>query len=202
MVDQIGKEFKVKQSQLQPLMGELKAVRQEYMDFESEYMEKKSTYDKVAMGLEMEKHSLEQVCDSFQEECLREESRYHHLNSLVNIARIKLDRADQEKKWQSGDGQLMRDFASLRDLYTNKLSQQEQMTKQLRKKQKELKENAGVMTNQKTNFLNLQNLLNIKMKSENGTLTSENNMAASPKNDGGNRYVQAENVKADSLTFN
>lgn len=202
MVDQIGKEFKVKQSQLQPLMSELKSVRQEFMDFESDYMEKKATYDKVAMGLEMEKHSLEQECDSFQEECLREESRYHHLNCLVNISRIKLDRAEQEKKWQSGDGQLIRDFASLKDLYTNKLTQQEQMTKQLRKKQKELKENSGVMTNQKTNFLNLQNLLNIKMKSENGTLTSENNMIASPKYSGGNRYVQAENVKANSLTFN
>ena len=34
----------------------------------------------------------------------------------------------------------------------NKLSQQDQLTKQLRKKQKDLKENAGAMTNQKTNF--------------------------------------------------
>ena len=34
----------------------------------------------------------------------------------------------------------------------NKPSQQDQLTKQLRKKQKDLKENAGAMTNQKTNF--------------------------------------------------
>ena len=37
-------------------------------------------------------------------------------------------------------------------LLQNKLSQQDQLTKQLRKKQKDLKENAGAMTNQKTNF--------------------------------------------------
>ena len=63
----------------------------------------------------------------------------------------------------------MRDFASFKDLYTNKLAQQEQMTKALRKKQKELKEQAGAMTNQKTNFLNLQALLNAKKAIANGT---------------------------------
>ena len=34
----------------------------------------------------------------------------------------------------------------------HKMTQQEQLTKQLRKQQKELKENSGVLTNQKTNF--------------------------------------------------
>jgi hypothetical protein len=35
----------------------------------------------------------------------------------------------------------------------NKLAQQDNLTKQLRKRQKELKENSGALTNQKTNFL-------------------------------------------------
>jgi ribose 5-phosphate isomerase RpiB len=47
----------------------------------------------------------------------------------------------------------------------HKVAQQEQLTKQLRKKQKELKENAMVLTNQKTNFTNLQKLLSAKIKS-------------------------------------
>jgi hypothetical protein len=36
---------------------------------------------------------------------------------LVNIGRIKLDRAEQEKKWQDGNGRMLRDFASFKDLY-------------------------------------------------------------------------------------
>ena len=169
LVEQITREFKQRQSQLQPLMASLKKLRSEYMEVEAVYNEKKATYDKVAIGLDMEKSSLEKECDAFQEECIREESRFHYLNSLTNIAKIKLDRAEQEKKWQSGDGRMMRDFASFKDLYTNKLAQQEQMTKALRKKQKELKEQAGAMTNQKTNFLNLQALLNAKKAIANGT---------------------------------
>jgi hypothetical protein len=38
------------------------------------------------------------------------------------------------------------------------------MVKQLRKRQKELKENSGVLTNQKTNFLHLQALLDMKSR--------------------------------------
>jgi hypothetical protein len=87
------------------------------MDVESQYQEKKSTYDKVAVGLEMEKQILEKDCNMFQDDCLREESRYHYLQNLILISQIKLQRAEQEKKWQNNDGRLMRDFSTLRDLY-------------------------------------------------------------------------------------
>lgn len=128
-------------------------MRQEYLDVESQYQEKKLGYEKVAVGLEMEKQMLEKDCHQFQEECLREESRYHQLQNLINIAKIRLARVEQEKQWQAGQGRLMRDFASLKELYAHKLTQQEALTKQLRKRQKELKENSGALTNQKTNFM-------------------------------------------------
>merc|ERR1711916_312469 len=112
MVDQIGREFKSKQAQLQPLMAELKNVRHEYMEVEAQFAERKSSYDKIAVGLEIEKQTLEKDCDTFQDECLREESRYHYLNTLVTMANQRLERADSEKKHQQGDGRLMRDFSS------------------------------------------------------------------------------------------
>eukprot|EP00975_Prorocentrum_lima_P020823 4379385-Prorocentrum_lima.AAC.1 len=65
----------------------------------------------------MEKQALERDCNQCQDEALREESRYHFLNNLIAITRIKLDRCEQEKKWQNGQGRMMRDFACLRDLY-------------------------------------------------------------------------------------
>jgi intraflagellar transport protein 81 len=66
VVDQIGREFRSKQSQLQPLIGELKAVRQDFINTEAEYNESRSTYDRVAVGLELEKQTLEKECDSLQ----------------------------------------------------------------------------------------------------------------------------------------
>ena len=111
-----------------------------------------------------------------QEECLREESRYHYLNTLVAMANHKHERSELEKKYQRGDQRMMRDFGSLKDLFTvlrfddcylsctiscihlvyfpkqHKLNLQEQMIKQLRKQQKDLKESSGAMTNQKSIF--------------------------------------------------
>ena len=139
------------------------ATRQEFTDTEGDYNERKGTFDKVAVGLELEKQSLEKECDDCQEECLREESRYHYLHSLVSLARIRLERAEQEKKWQDKDGRMMRDFASFKELYAQKVTQQEQLIKQLRKKQKDLKETSEAMSNQKTNFNSLQALLKLKL---------------------------------------
>lgn len=117
MVEKITREFKSMQQQLQPLIQELKNLRQEYMEVETVYQERKMAYDKVAVSLDMEKQALERDCNQCQDEALREESRYHQLNNLIVIAKIKLERCEQEKKWQAGQGRMMRDFASLRDLY-------------------------------------------------------------------------------------
>lgn len=163
MVEQISREFKQKQSQLKPLIVEVKMVRGEYAQVENQYTETKTKYDKVAVGLDMDKQTLEKECNNFLEDCLREESRYHYLTNLIAISRIKLERLEQEKKWQQGDGRMMRDFKCFKDLYAHKLTQQEQLTKQLRKRQKELKENSGALTNQKSNFLSLQRLLEMKL---------------------------------------
>jgi intraflagellar transport protein 81 len=116
-VEQISREFRNKQSQLQPLIAELKGVRQEYLDIESQYQEKKMIFEKLAVSLDLEKQTLEKECNTFQEECLREESKYHYLQNLIFISKIKLERSEQEKKWQNGQGRLVRDFASLKDLY-------------------------------------------------------------------------------------
>ena len=51
---------------LLPFPHTLQRIRQEYMDIESEYLDKKGSYDKVAVGLEMDKQALEKECDTFQ----------------------------------------------------------------------------------------------------------------------------------------
>lgn len=66
IVDSIGREFKNKQSQLQPLISQLKSLRQDYMNLEAEHADARSTYDRVAVGLELEKQNLEKECDALQ----------------------------------------------------------------------------------------------------------------------------------------
>jgi intraflagellar transport protein 81 len=63
------------QVELAPLLNELKNSRKRYLEVETEYTQKKQAYEKIAVGLELEKQQLESECDAFQDECLREESR-------------------------------------------------------------------------------------------------------------------------------
>jgi hypothetical protein len=70
MVEQITREFKAKQRELQPLVAQLKAAKADFQDVESTYLEKKATYDKVAVGLDMEKTALEKECTSWIHSCM------------------------------------------------------------------------------------------------------------------------------------
>lgn len=152
MVDKITKEFKARQTQIQPIMTELRTIRSEYSEIEAEYMDKKSIFEKLTIGLEMEKLALEKECDDYQEECLREESRFHYINNLINLSKIRLAKAEQEKKFQNGQGKLMRDFTCYKELYAHKMTQQEQLIKSLRKSQRDLKDSFDATTNQKSGF--------------------------------------------------
>ena len=95
-----------------------------------------------------------------------------------------MERADTEKRCQKGEHRLMRDWNSLKELFQHKLSLQDQQIKQLRKQQKELKESAGAMTNQKTIFRQLQFLLEAKMECSKESFLNKDDLMAGAK-DGG-----------------
>ena len=51
---------------------------------------------------------------------MREESRYHYLHTLITMSNHKLERAELETKYERGEQRMMRDFGSLKDLFTVK----------------------------------------------------------------------------------
>ncbi|CAN0064594.1 unnamed protein product, partial [Ectocarpus fasciculatus] len=83
---------------LRPLIEELKAVRKQCMEIESEYQEKRGAHEKVAVGLEVERQQLEHECNTSQEEALGEESRYHFLQSLCSITEARLQSVRQDER--------------------------------------------------------------------------------------------------------
>ena len=82
---------------------------------------------------------LETECDDLQNECLQEESSYHYLNCLSQIAAAGLEKVQQEEKWTAGQGRLLPEFQNFQELYQNKIAQQESLSKQLRKQHRKLR---------------------------------------------------------------
>ncbi|GMH57494.1 hypothetical protein TrST_g3952 [Triparma strigata] len=168
IVKKINGQLEEKKTKLKPLIKELKEVRKEYQECEQDYLDKKQRYDSVAVGLATERSMLEGECDELQDECLQEESRYHYLNCLSQIASIGLEKVQQEEKWTAGHGRLLPEFANHQELYQNKINQQESLSKQLRKQQKKIKENEGGNMYQRSLYADLHRLLSAKVKSRLG----------------------------------
>lgn len=162
IVTDINFALKQRKEKLAPQIKELRSVRSKYQELEREYLDKKAVYDNTAAGLESERVNLEQECDEYQEECLRVESRYHYLNCLNGIADVHIKRVEEELEFSKGKGRLLRDFKCYKDLYQSKIQQQELLSKELRRRQKMLRESASQHSEQRQMFVDLRNFLDIK----------------------------------------
>jgi intraflagellar transport protein 81 len=189
IVTDINQTLKERKNQLAPQIKELRTVRQRYQEMETQYLEKKASYDNTAVGLETERIKLEQECNAFQEDCLREESQYHLLQHLIQMKNALYEKIQQEEEFEKGNGRLLRDIKSFQELYKNKVAQQESLTKELRKQQKHLKENTNEHHEQRQMFENLMKLLQCKIKFATTntmiTTTTKNHHSNNVPNSGG-----------------
>jgi len=151
-----------RKKRLQPLINQLKGLRPTYKEKESEYLEAKSVFENMAAGLESERVKLERDCESYQVDCQREESRYHMLNCMTQIADANMERVRLEDQFSRGNGELLPQFRSFQDLYNSKIQQQQSLSQELRKHQNALRQGAPQDTQQRSIFENLRRLLEQK----------------------------------------
>lgn len=165
MVRQITLQLKEKKSDLAPQIHKLRDVRNTYQLVETEFLQKKTNYDKVAVGLDVDRQQLEHECDAYQEEALQEESRFHYLNCLTAMAEATLKRIDDEEGWKAGKGRgLLPNFKCYEDLYTNKLAQQQAFSDQLRKQRAHIEKHEGPSMKQRASYADMEKLLAFKLK--------------------------------------
>mmetsp|Transcript_15452 Transcript_15452/g.36457 ORF Transcript_15452/g.36457 Transcript_15452/m.36457 type:complete len:703 (+) Transcript_15452:162-2270(+) len=164
IVTDITQSLKERKNKLAPQIKELRAVRQQYQELEARYLSGKSKFENTAAGLESSRIQLEQQCAQFQDEAIAEESRYHELNALMDILKTQQQAVAEEAKFERGEGQFLREFRTKRELYTHKVGQQKQLTAELRKQQKYIRDNEGPNMAQRSMFVDLKKLLDVKMR--------------------------------------
>ena len=133
MVKAVNNQLKERKTHLAPQIKRLREVRKEYQEVETEYNRKRQMYDKVAVGLEVERQQIEQEADALQGDCLREESNYHYFQNLTSIAQANLDRVRNEEKWSRGEGKLLPNFDTYAALYKDKEARQKALKEQLQR---------------------------------------------------------------------
>jgi intraflagellar transport protein 81 len=159
-----------KKTQLAPVIQQLRAMRQEAQELDTQFQEKKHQYDTVMYSLDAETAKLEQDIKQFKQEFQTNLSKYHHLNQMVQQAEIAQDKVMNEMKAYIGADDMIelvqkaRGFKTYRDLYNRKLVELENASKELKDVYRDVKENHEPNMRQIEMFASVRNLLLLKAR--------------------------------------
>lgn len=152
-----------KKSALAPVIKELRPMRQKCQEMSGDYEEKKAFYENLAAGLESNMSKLEQEVRGLREQVTHEESRYHYFHCMLKVVEVQQKRIDDElKAYRAADTADRK--KSLRDQFTKKIQEQENLGKNLRDKQKSVRENQAPNMKQMKMWNDLAKLLECKRK--------------------------------------
>ena len=157
---ELNERIASKKAALAPIIRELRPLRERDQQLSAEHAEKKRTYESILAGLEGKRSELEREVWVYREECLQEESRYHYLQAMVRTVALQQQRiAAEMKTYTSGESGKQK---TLRDQYTRKIHEQENVGRALRDKKKEVSESHPHAVKQVKLWANLQKLLECK----------------------------------------
>ncbi|KAI9105390.1 hypothetical protein DFS34DRAFT_599192 [Phlyctochytrium arcticum] len=159
-----------KKSSLSPVIQELRNLRQQVQETESEYAEKKKLYDATMVGLESEVSQLEHETKGHKQDIANDQSRIYYLHTQIQQTEVLNERVMQEMKAYIGGDEVVeqaqkaRGFKTYRDLYTRRLSELEHLGKNLREQQKDIKTKYEPNMKQIIMFNNVKKLLMLKAR--------------------------------------
>jgi len=164
-VETINTQIKENKTRLAPQIKKLRVLRSSFQEVESEFLEKKAVYDNTKAGLDSEISKMQAELDAAVKETSQEESNAQYYESLCSIEKVKTQRVAEERekrsvKRQMPDGSVVRTY---QELYAAKIRDQEQMTKELRDRQKNIKENHEPNKVQMQLFRDLRKLMRCKI---------------------------------------
>lgn len=184
VVEEINTQIKARKNRLAPQIKELRALRSKFQELETEYLEKKGVFDNTKAGLESNFAKLQLEADAAEKDCAHEESNAHYYENMIKIEEVKTARMETERagkfKRTMPDGSVV---TSYRELYAAKIKQQEALSKELRDRQKRIKEHHAPNAKQVQMFKDLHKLLRCKVESQQRARAEANDMIAANQQD-------------------
>ena len=168
-IEELNEVIRSKKASLAPLLKEIRPLRQQHKDLQAQHAEKKVTYDAVYIGLEVKRLQLETEVRQLWEEKTTHESQYHYLQALKQSVELQQQKVAAEMKSYTTAGKTAasgdKSRKSLRDQYTRKILEQENLGRALRDKQKDVRANHEHNLRQVKMWGELRSLLEAKRES-------------------------------------
>lgn len=162
MVRRLHSDIAERRNVLAPILREIRPLREKLQELTPDYDSKKQLYERTSAGLESNMSKLEQEVRGFSEECRAEECRYHYLNCMMGLLECQQDRITEEMKCYVSHevGEKKR---TMREVYTRKIQEQENQGRNLRERQKSVRENHEPNIKQMKMWRDLERLLQCKV---------------------------------------
>mmetsp|Transcript_28714 Transcript_28714/g.66573 ORF Transcript_28714/g.66573 Transcript_28714/m.66573 type:complete len:675 (-) Transcript_28714:86-2110(-) len=166
IVQKINAQLKEKKNKLAPQIKALRSIRQSFQQVEVKYLEKKGHYDQAKASVDTELSKVASDVRQLENEVQEAEQNYHELNMQLLTAESKLQRAQWEARClrREEGARHSQEFATLSDQYAAEISKLDEQCKDLRKDQKVVKESHEENLKQKRAFVQLEKLMQIKLK--------------------------------------
>eukprot|EP01028_Stygiella_incarcerata_P010478 TRINITY_DN5441_c1_g1_i1.p1 TRINITY_DN5441_c1_g1~~TRINITY_DN5441_c1_g1_i1.p1 ORF type:complete len:865 (-),score=327.79 TRINITY_DN5441_c1_g1_i1:195-2462(-) len=188
LVTEINETVQQKKNELAPEIVKLRALRDEHKRVEAKHEEMRDTFQSVMTGLESELAMAEQDVIALREDCRRQETLYHLIQTQTRVLEILQKRVNDEKRHlssRSGETgekvRLSEAFAAYEDAFQDRLTQLQAMSRDLQEKQKYIKENQEPLLRQRKYFRSLKKILEAKEKALDVSLEEMGHSTRAPR---------------------
>ncbi|XP_014665305.1 PREDICTED: intraflagellar transport protein 81 homolog [Priapulus caudatus] len=189
MVQELHAKIAGKKTSLTPIIKQLRPMRQKCQELTHEFDDKKATYDALATKLESSRSQLEQDVKSLWDEYNGLESKFHLLSCQGEILSVQERKVESEIQ-AALDPQAKRN--SFREQYNRVIAEQEAVGKQLREKQKSIRDNHDGNVKQVKMWTDFLHLMEGKQRISEQHLEGKGDMShvsSSAGNESADRFV-------------
>lgn len=164
MVDTITASIKAKRNKLQPLIRDLKDVRQGFDEVEAEYTKRRKQHDAVAGQLAADRASLEDEVAKYQTEMAADELAMRQLRALLSVVNARAEQAKQEAGF-AHQGRLSTAFKTWKEMVEKTVDTEQRLQKRLQDEQREAVATHQDDVGQRKIFTQLRTLMDAKLGS-------------------------------------
>lgn len=161
IVMELTQKIKDQKLKLKEPIKDLKYVlRPKYKELGEEYKEKKSQYEHEKHNEEKEINGVRNAVKDLEEECIRDETRWHQQNARMQIVQVLDSRLKPLEQADLPPGQ--KRCKTYKELYQTRIKTLEEETKKMRTKQKDVKHMYQPQKEQMSMLQDCQRLLQCK----------------------------------------
>jgi intraflagellar transport protein 81 len=164
MVDTITANIKAKRSKLQPLIRDLKAVRQDYDEVEADFTKRQKQHDTVAGQLHADRAALEDEVGKYQTEIAADEQAIQQLRAMLAVTNARAEQARQEAGF-AHKGRLSTAFRTYKEMIEKAIDTEQRAQKRLQDEQRDAVATHHDDVGQRKLFTQLRMLLDAKLSS-------------------------------------